>query len=531
MVLGYAAVAVVWVVVWHRLTATSPGSENVLLIVRQLIYVGAATFGLWWLLRRRRKKTGALDTRFAEVAEQGAVGIFIARANRLLYVNDALCRMLAYSPEELTSRAATDFLDPVELEKARVRGGGGDEGEVYRRFLARRSDGSVLPTHLVRRAVELEDGVAWTGVVIDASHSEPLEGPVRHDRESETTERRAGAVSEDFNQLLGAMMAQLDRALGSLGADQAMHGGLSVARDTARKAAALTGRGGGLPSPAEDEARLLDVSATIRSLGGLFKTLGGSSVDLKLELDETLAPVNLVLGEFERLLVSLFLNAKHSLREGGSVTVRTRTVARADTIRLAVEVEDDGRATRSRSNLDVGLATPRAIVEQAGGALEIEINPGVGTLVRAVLPLRGVPGMAEQAAARSRAGWRAGHTILVVDDEPSVRRVVTAALKRQGYVVLEAADATAALGHLSAARPPVDLVVCDFMLEGVTGVDLVRQMRALRPNLKALFITGLMSAELVDEDPTLAAFTFIEKPFSVEALTESVDRIWEEKVG
>ena len=116
---------------------------------------------------------------------------------------------------------------------------------------------------------------------------------------------------------------------------------------------------------------------------------------------------------------------------------------------------------------------------------------------------------------------------MVVDDEAQVRRVTTAALRRQGYHVVEAADADSALTLLRANDRPIDLAICDFMLDGTTGVQLYRRMVEERTDLKVIFISGFTTRELVEKDPSLTAFTFIEKPFSVEHLSASVDAVWE----
>jgi PAS domain S-box-containing protein len=332
--LGYAAFSVVWIVVWDRLSAGASIDDDVLLTIRRTVYVAAMALFLWWLVRREIRRIRGLEARFDAIADQRVVGVYIARKNRLVYVNDRLTEMVGFPREVLMSRPATDFLDPGEIEHATVHGWGLGEPEPFRRFLARRADGGSIPLHVVRRRVQLEDGPAWAGIVIDASRTEALEGHLK----------RSAAASH------------------------------------------------------------------------------------------------------------------------GSAT--------------------------------------------------------------AVAPLPAHAGMARGSSVRD-AAWRARHTVLVVDDEPPVRRVIGAALRRQGYHVVEASDAPSALERTRDATTKIDLVICDFGLADETGLELANRMIALRPGLKVLFVTGFSRRDLVEQHPGLARFPFIEKPFSVEALTSEVDAMWE----
>ena len=342
--LGYAAISVAWIIAWDRIIAAAPNDELVLVTVRRIIYVGAMAVFLWWLARREVRRTAGLKARFDAIAEQSVVGVFITRDNRLLYVNDSLPQMLGSSRAEMMARPATDFVDPVEVERAKVHGWGFSKVP-YRRVLARRADGTTMPVHVARRRVELEDGPAFAGVVLDASLIEALEGQLRR-------------------------------------------------------------------GPAQSS-----LSATLR-------------------------------------------------------------------------------------------ATEAAAVANLRAAEAAAASAATGPGIRA-------------------AGWRTGHTVLVVDDEPAVRRVIAAALRRQGYKVVEASESRTALEQFDADAAGVDLVICDFLLPGGNGLELVQRLRQKRPDLKVLFVTGFSRRELEAQQPDLARFPFIEKPFSVEELTRSVDRMWE----
>jgi PAS domain S-box-containing protein len=328
--LGYAALSVVWIIVWDRLIAASPIDERVLVMTRRTMYVGATAFFLWWLVRREVRRIDGLRARFDAIADQDVVGVYISRAYRFLYVNDSLIKMTGYTREDLMSRPTTDLLDPSELERARSSRWGGDHSGPER-YLARRADGSTMLVDVIRRRVELEDGAAYAGIILNASRAEALE-------------------------------------------------------------------------------------------------------------------------------------------------------------------------PRSRSNGGVHASAATALAESTAAA---------------------------RAATNVITGWRSKHTVLVVDDEPAVRRVIAAALRRQGYHVVEAPDGPTALEKFDSGEARIDLVICDFLLPGHTGLAIVNQMMAQRSDLKVLFVTGYNRKDLMERQPDLVAYPFIEKPFSVEDLTTSVDRMWE----
>ena len=529
---GYTVFAILWIIAWDLLGSRAPIDDDVLLTIRRIAYIAGSAAFLAWLVHTYVRRMHLLRAQIEAFADQDVVGFFLSRDNHLVAVNDRLVDMMGSSRAELLSRPATDFLDPTELERARVHGWGGGEGEVYRRFMARRADGTTIPAHVIRRPVELASGTGFAGIVLDASRAEALEGRLRQSAKLEVLGQVTGSVTGDFDTLVTSMIGQLDRALVTVPPAQPVYGSLAVVRDTARRAAALTSQLLTFARAEPSASQMLDVTATVRGLSGLFGTVAGANVRVRYELDDHLPPVSLDLSSFDRIAVSLVVNAKQAAGEGGQVTVRTRSIQRDGATRIAVEVEDSGPLPSPDAVDAVAFVTARTIVEEAGGVFEVEAAERRGTRVRVLLPSRiagptiPLPDPSHNAPV-ARPGWRAGHTVMVVDDEAPVRRVTTAALRRQGYHVVEAADADSALTLLRANDRPIDLAICDFMLDGTTGVQLYRRMAEERPDLKVIFITGFTARDLAEKDPSLTAFTFIEKPFSVEHLTASVDALWE----
>src|SRR5690606_38641954 len=143
--------------------------------------------------------------------------------------------------------------------------------------------------------------------------------------------------------------------------------------------------------------------------------------------------------------------------------------------------------------------------------------------VRVLLPARLEPAASEPPPSH-RPRWRGNRTVLVVDDDPAVRRVIAGTLRRQGYAVLEAGDGESALQRFLGHPDGVGLVICDVDLRGETCLDVFLTLERRRPGLKGMFVPGHAAADLA-RGSILAAHPFIEKPFSVEALARSVDGI------
>jgi CheY-like chemotaxis protein len=273
----------------------------------------------------------------------------------------------------------------------------------------------------------------------------------------------------------------------------------------------------------------------------------GAGIELRVDLADSLLHVRVEQDQLDQLLLNLVVNASDALPGGGQIRLSTRLETQRETSGeercfAAVTVEDDGAgiSEAAREHLfepffttkdvgrgtGLGLATVYAIVQQSGGKIRVESQPGEGARFEVLIPSEvGAANpleVAETGAARSESE-QGSETLLLVDDEASVRGLVRKLLERCGYRVLEAEDPRSALALARSEPGPIHLLLTDLVMPGTSGTDLAREVRRQRPGVAVLFMTGHVSSELreaLEKD----AGQVLGKPFSSAQLLESVRR-------
>jgi signal transduction histidine kinase/CheY-like chemotaxis protein len=288
--------------------------------------------------------------------------------------------------------------------------------------------------------------------------------------------------------------------------------------------------------------RLQDV---LPELAKLLQRLAGASIELDIKVPGDLPPVLADRTQLEQAIINLVINARDSISDFGTIAIsvdcirleeefarRHGVTLTRDCRWLELAVSDSGKgmdgATRARAfepffttkpigqGTGLGLSTVYGIVKQSGGYVWLESEPGRGTTVRIHLPE--AEALPETAEVRPLVSGRGGETILIVEDEPVVRRLARAALEDSGYQVMEAEDGSDALAVLAGTNGQIDLVLSDVVMPHMGGKELNDAMRTLRPDLPLLFMSGYPGTEVADRgllDPTAS---FIQKPFSPEEL-------------
>jgi signal transduction histidine kinase len=354
--------------------------------------------------------------------------------------------------------------------------------------------------------------VAATLAAIGAEHRATIE-QLRHAQRIESVGRMATAVAHDFNHLLAIV-----GGYGTVALERAAHGedpsaDIRQMVDAGERGTALTRQLLTFSGPGGGERRQVVIDDLVVDMAGLLRSV---SPGLELELDAGAAAVEADPSRLEQVLLNLVLNARDATADGGTVAVRTRAAG----AQVALAVTDTGAGmdaeTRARAiepffttkdghGSGLGLSTVYGIVQEAGGRLEIDSEPGHGTRITVRLPrAAGTPPGGDEAAPA-----RGAETVLLVEDDAALRALLRTVLAQRGFTVLEAADGAEALALADGRR--VDLVVTDITLPGMEGPELLRRLRERRPDARAVFISGY-DAETVRGD--LDGTPLMTKPFS-----------------
>ncbi len=494
------------------------------------------------------------DARYREVVLESAEARWVQRGGRILLANRAFASLLGYGePAVLQDRPALDLLHPppvdpeVRERTARLLDGeesGGLHGDRWTR-----AAGDHLPVEFTASRVRYAGDEAWEITARDASEREQLGAELLQSQKLEAVGRMAGGIAHDFNNLLTAMAGYSELLLDELPAGGSRECAEEIRRATER-ASALTRQLLAFSRRQVLSEEIIDPNQLIRDTSRMLRRLIGTDVELETRLAPDLGAVRADRSQLEQVLLNLAVNARDAMPEGGRLLVETANLEldeRAPQLGLplppgeyvSLAVADNGvgmdEITRERifepffttkergKGTGLGLSTVYGIVRQSGGAIKVSSRKGRGTVFLLALPRVHRRPEVQEPPPVPRDAPRGHETILLVEDDEDVRRLVRRMLERLDYRVIEAREAGEAFEVAAHWGQPVDLLVTDVVMPNVSGVELGRRMRARDPDLRVLYISGY------SEDTTLEARlsasdeeAFLAKPFSAVGLGEKV---------
>lgn len=387
--------------------------------------------------------------------------------------------------------------------------------------------------------------------VLEAAERRALEHALARAQRMDSIGQLAGGVAHDFNNILTAILGNLEQCRSDLSPGDPMQSALAEAEQAARRAAELTRQLLTFSRNHVVESRLFDLNAQTREAERMLRRLVGATVEIRTELASGLRAVRMGPGQFEQVLVNMAVNARDAMPDGGTITIRTRTVdvdaafaAERPHLdagpHIEVHVSDTGtgmpQETLDRAfepffttkapgaGTGLGLAVCYGIIRQAGGDITVTSEPGRGSTFRILLPA--VDAEPEGAIAEAQAPARGFETVLLVEDERAIRELLTRALGKQGYRVIAAEDGEAALAAVQSHDGTVDVLLTDVVMPRMRGPELARRMRERAPDLPVLFMSGF-AADASLEGGVLAGSDFIAKPFTTEELTRRLRALME----
>ena len=500
---------------------------------------------------RLREKSRAAEERM-DLALKGAdLGTWDwdVRSGRVVF-DDRWAEMLGLRPEEVEPRveAWEERVHPDDLPQVRAAlqahlDGRSERYESEHRL--RTSSGGWLWVLDKGRVIERgDDGrpLRACGTHLDLSERKRLEERMRRSGKMEAVGRLAGGVAHDLNNLLTPILGYGELLAADPGldgerrssVDEILRAGL-CARDLVRQLLAF-GRRQTL------QFQPVDLSERVDGFVGLLRRTIPESVEIRTELSVGLPPVKADPGQLEQILMNLAVNAADAMPAGGLLSLETALAGRGGPdgeagafVRLRVrdtgagmDAETRERAfepffsTKGERGSGLGLATVHGIVQQHGGSISLESEPGQGSCFEILLPAA-VGGCAERsAAAPERPETGGSGTVLLVEDNEQVRRLARAVLERQGYRLLVAADGREALELLGAEAGPVQLLLTDVVMPGMNGRQLLEAARIRQPGLKALFMSGYTENVIADHGVIGEDVRFVQKPFSTAELARKV---------
>ena len=398
---------------------------------------------------------------------------------------------------------------------------------------------------------DLRSDKAVGGIVLncrDVTERNELERKLQHAQKIDAVGHLAGGLAHDFNNVLMVIRGYTELLRADLPQDASCQADLANMEQAVDRASTVTRKLLAFSRRQAVQPTVLDLNAVLSDLQPIFRQLMTDNVNVRLETDRELWRVKADQGQIEQVVVNLATNARDAMPRGGPLRIVTKN-QRVEATRpidglppgdfVALEVIDAGTgmedAVRARifepffstkpkdRGVGLGLAMVHGIVTRAGGHVMVETAPDQGTTFRLFFP-RTTETLDHRATLQERISpTPVARTVLLVDDEPSVRAITRRLLERAGYRVLEAADGHEALSI--AARPDlrVDLLLTDMVMPGLSGQQVVVRFRVARPGVPIVGITGYAG-----ESPQVAAAEeaglsgLVTKPFSADALIRAV---------
>ncbi len=376
-----------------------------------------------------------------------------------------------------------------------------------------------------------------------------LEAQLLQAQRLESIGRLAGGVAHDFNNLLTVINGYADMARLDLGPGHAAAADLREIRAAGDRAASLTQQLLAFSRRQLLQPRVLVLNQLIAEVNRLLQRVLGEDIELVTRLDPALGAIKADPGQMEQVIMNLAVNARDAMPQGGVLVLETSNLildrqyadehmSLPEGSYVLLTASDTGvgmdaavlphifepffTTKETGKGTGLGLSTVYGIVKQSGGWIWVYSEPGHGTAFKIYLPRVDEPVLALEPAARDDDHPTGTETILVVEDDPMVRRLVTQVLHKSGYTVLEAAGGAEAAAICADRSRAIDLMVTDVVMPVTSGRELAARLRSARPRMRVLYMSGYTDDSVVRGGLLDASMAFLQKPFTATALTRKV---------
>ena len=478
-------------------------------------------------------------------------------AGTVLYESPALEKMLGWRPEERRGRSGLELLPEedrpqlIQTVGRLLREAGATELIETR---ARHRDGSWRSIEAVAKSRTDADGKRTIVInVRDLTVRKDLEAQLNQAQKMEAIGRLAGGVAHDFNNLTTAILGYSELMLRKLGAEDPLRRHVAEVTRAAERAAALTRQLLAFSRKQLLQPRVLDVAEVLEHSRGLLERLIGEDIELVTRGDPGLGRVRADPVQLDQVILNLAVNARDAMPRGGRLVLEASnadldedyahehvTVRPGRYVMLAVSDTGHGMDKETQERIfepffttkdkgkgtGLGLSTVYGIVQQSGGYVWVYSEVGRGTTFKIYLP-RVEEEPDQPASASEPVAVRAvvSETLLLVEDEGSVRELLRELLESAGYSVLEASRPAEALELARSHPAPIQLLITDVVMPEMTGPELARHLAQIRPGLRMLFLSGYTEGVVVDKGLLGDGANFLQKPFTTDALEAKVREV------
>lgn len=513
-------------------------------------------------IRASRSRELTSEERFRSFFENSKDAVFItSKEGQIININRAACDMLHYSIEEFSKISAydiyadastrTELLAAIERE--------GFVKDFHTRLKTR--DGKMITVEVSANAVRDKDGnvIEYQGIMKDVTQQKFMEEQLRQSHKLEAIGQLAGGIAHDFNNILTIILGNAELAMMHAHPGTPIFRELNEIKKAGESAANIIRQLLAFSRKQMFKPKLLNVNTVLSELYLMLKRLIGENIEFTLNTNKAIGSVNVDRAQLEQVIINLIVNARDAIQDKNDTTGTNRIVIETDQVRfdkasaemhvgssegehVMIAISDTGigmektivehifdpffTTKEPQKGTGLGLSTAFGIIKQNNGSIFVYSELHSGTTFKIYLPLAETgPATAvsvEQAAAVRPHG---SETILVVEDEDSLRIFASRALKQQGYTIIEARNGKEALAMLRSRGANIDLIFTDLITPELNGKELALQALREKPSMKILFTSGypdnfLADGELIDPEKN-----FLQKPYTIQSLTNKIREV------
>ena len=500
----------------------------------------------------RREKDRALAFLDAALSSAPVGFAFYDRELRFTRINSSLAAINGASVEQHLGRTAREMvpamgevLDPI-LRGVIATGEAVRDVEIEGETPA--SPGKKRQWLCTYYPVIADGEIAGVGaVVIETTSIKQLEAQLRQAQKMEAIGQLAGGIAHDFNNMLAAIKSYSELVLGETSPDDQRYADVLEIRAAADRAAALTRQLLAFSRKQLLRPEPVDLNLLVQNVSKLLGRVIGVDVECGMSLSPDLALIRADPSQLEQVLMNLAVNARDAMPSGGKLTIGTENVDVPDEraagdrmpgrqVHLWVSDTGTGMEPEVRDRIfepffttkepgkgtGLGLATVYGIIQQSGGSLRVDTQPGRGTTFHLYFPADPSTSVAQVPSEEPAADSNGSETLLVIEDDPAVLAVAARILRGHGYRVLEAATPTDAERIAARHAGPIDLILTDLMLPEMNGRELAGRLRAARPQARLLYMSGFADDHTARWGPLEAGVPFLAKPFTMDSMARKV---------
>jgi PAS domain S-box-containing protein len=494
------------------------------------------------------------EANFRSVIENSPYGALRTLPDgRILLANPAAVRMLGYGSENdlLSLNMAKDiYRNPADRARVIEQ----SRNTEYLKDIEvewKHRSGSPIVVRFSSHVVNNQAGETdhFDLMVQDITKQRNLEEQLRQAQKMEAIGRLAGGVAHDFNNLLGVIIGYSELALDQIAPSSPVRGQVEQIRKAGERATALTRQLLAFSRQQVLDTKALSLNAIISDMAQMLIRLIGEDIELKTKLDSELHAIRGDQGQIEQVIMNLAVNARDAMPQGGDLMIETRNVTVEDNemqrhtpmtpgeyVLLSISDTGVGMDAETQAHIfepffttkargkgtGLGLATVYGVVKQSGGYIWVYSEPGVGSTFKVYLPrvLEEPKTSSPPDVSDSQQG---SETVLVVEDEVSLRTFTCTLLRSNGYTVLEAGEGEEALTLAAQYKRPIHLLLTDMILPGMNGPTVAEKLASLHPEAKVLFMsgyTGFVRRGLIDPHAAL-----VSKPFTREEMLRKIHEV------